>query len=439
MAFKKINLPESAIFSVFLFLLVFSVVFANQSADMIRLAGRGLHLGSISVAFLLLFISTSVRSVFFFLLVTTAYVAGEFGHRPPYEAALLCFAFFIGMQKSEAHAEILLNLLLAVTATTSVVMLLQVLGVHESLFLLSTHGYLPDGRMIPLDLTPTFFVDYYSLGGNFLQGRPSGILHSNQFASFVIVMTVATFLAVRQSPSKLQCAILAVAAVLTLSKVLTVFILVAYFFGRKRLNAAQKKNSAYIALFYILFLVIYKFLFPGLVTTYFLNPHVILASMATRMLDILVPLGFDREYLESIVAALMNWLSGNPDARAITRTLVIEIGATSRVSLYATLVAYSGQLSFLVSLLVLFCVWSSTFFEKVIKWLSMFYQSSGFFPFVGLAVFSLAADFSGMALFWYFLGLAAALGNVAGYGDPRPRDKNSPANSDSIESQDGTA
>lgn len=432
-------LLDRFVVGLFVFCLISSVVLANQTLEGFVQAGRVLHILSIGLALLLLYSRFFLRVTPFLVVITLLFALGQFGHRPPYEAALLCLAFFLGLLTSVATSGFVLRVLVGVVAFSTVVMFLQIVGISDSLLLFSSHGRLPSGEFVPVSAEPTFLVGYNSLTATYLQGRPSGLLHSNQFSSFIIIATTAVFLGLSQLRNVPIAALLAFAGVLTLSKAVTLFIILAYILGRGRQSSAQKENCTLLARFYLIFFALYFLLFPGMVITFYLNPHVILGSIASRGIDIIVPLGFDRDYLLSLVSMMMNALSSAQDAEHITRQLIFEISGTSGVSLYAVLATYSGQLAFVGVFLLLLMMYSKKFSNSVAATLHSAYYSRGIFLVCGLAVFSLSADFSGMALFWFLLGLAISASLPRPFFLPRHRARNSPASSSSIRSHDGTA
>lgn len=430
---------ENAITGLFVLCLVFSVVLSNQAIEVLQQAGRTLHILSIAAALLFLYTYFNSRVVPFLVVLVSFFALGEIGYRPPYEAALLCLSFYLGLTTSAASLRLVLNSLLAVVFFTTIVMFLQVIGFHEDLYRLSSQTQLPSGEQFSITVEPTFLVGYDSLEATLLQGRPAGILHSNQFASFVIIVAAAIFLGISQKAEPLKASLLALAAVLTLAKIITLFVLISYLVGRARGAGAQRENSGLLAKFYFIFFIIYFVLFPGVVTAFFLNAHTIVGSVAARVIDILVPLGIDQAYLQDLVASIMNALSLTPGAEAITEKIIIEMSGASTVSLYALLMNYSGPFAFGIALLFLSTMASTDLSAKITSMFRRSYTSSGIFLLMGFAVFGIAADFSRLALFWYVLGLAVSWSLPEAFRLPLHRARNSSASSESIRSQDGTA
>lgn len=181
---------------------------------------------------------------------------------------------------------------LLIIATISVpVMLLQICGVGEWVYFLSTHGTQLSGESIAKIPVATIFVSSSELGGNFLQGRPSGLFHSNQYTTLLATAGLAVYFDVSSFRRFSSLIIIGLFGVLTLSKV---FFLAALFMSVVVFchQVPQRKQAVqlFIALFVILGL--YAFLFPGVVGTY-LGLPVIVNSALLRIVDVLRLLPID--------------------------------------------------------------------------------------------------------------------------------------------------
>ena len=181
-------------------------------------------------------------------------------------------------------------------AANSGMMLIQVLGLASWAYVFSTHGMMSGEDARDLGFFPTFMVEASDLKGSFIQGRPSGFLHSNQTATMCVIFILG-FLLVNESKtdSKGGAFSTLASAILSLSKVALAasVILPAAAASLKRIPVSRAVwwyVGPAIAMFGI-----YSLLFPGVVATY-LDPRVFAVSLFTRLFDILPHFGILRDH-----------------------------------------------------------------------------------------------------------------------------------------------
>lgn len=177
-------------------------------------------------------------------------------------------------------------------------MLFQVSGVGEWTQYFVTHGTLADGSTVSLTQVPTLFRSLAETGGTFLQGRPAGIFHANQYAVLFVVFMMALEVGLLvgnddfRSRSRWRWLIF-FACALTQSKAAILAFEIMWIILLTRRMLSKLSAVALQAQFLMCFLI-YWLLFPGVFEIY-MGPEIILNSFAVRMLDFANLLGIDFE------------------------------------------------------------------------------------------------------------------------------------------------
>lgn len=259
-----------------------AVVFANQPSSELAAVGRFAHLVSIGMAVSLLYLVAGAGILVYVFVCAALFIFGLFGTRMPYEAALCILFLGVGSVIGSTRRRMAAGAVIALTIISGVVMFLQLVGVGGWTQILTTHGIMRDGSSIPKEAFPTLFRGVGELEGNFLQGRPAGLLHSNQFASLVILFALALSIGDRGQRTWAIDAALCITAVLTLAKVvfLGLALLLSYqlaFGGREGRAVAFRFGMLTVGA-----IAIYALLFPGVFQTYLFNWPTIFQSVATR-------------------------------------------------------------------------------------------------------------------------------------------------------------
>jgi len=149
------------------------------------------------------------------------------------------------------------------------------------------------GTFKEIPVYPTFFVElkdlYYQIG----QGRPVGLLYSNNVLSFFLLILVALNIVIERAKKiKLSDFVVTIATVLTMSKmvfVLSFFLYIFFvFFGNKE----KKKLAVNLFLLLTLEMFLYYYIFPGLFEN-LINRDRIMFSFLVRMLDLAPVLGIE--------------------------------------------------------------------------------------------------------------------------------------------------
>jgi hypothetical protein len=211
-----------------------------------------------------------------------------------------------GLVLMRFEKDYLVNLVTVLAVVSLIVMPLQLVGWPSWINSWATHGRV-DG--VPVELHPTLFVDYLALKAVYNQTRAAGIFSSNQLNTvfFFFLLIVAVI-----SPGKnlWRLPLTAAYAVFTLSKAVifgsTAFVLLAALVYR---SEHKRRAFVYVSSLLATF-VIYAYLFPGVVETYF-APHTIMVSAVARLLDVL-----DAIHFRSLVTFISSY-SGDAGTAAV--------------------------------------------------------------------------------------------------------------------------
>lgn len=378
-----------------------AVVFTNQPNEVLQIFGRCFHLLNIaaSAAITTAFLGSGAAAY-------VAIVAGLFtldkltGVRMPYIIALNVLFLFAGMVAFSMSRKNVATTLAIITIASGIIMLAQIIGVGEWTQLLTTHGTIaggPDFSKLP---SPALFVGYYESVANPLQGRPAGLFHSNQFASLIILVTLAMVMTV-DVPKAIEATV-CVTGVLSLSKAvfLGLFLMVVYYFF-----FVDRGKSVRFATYTVLALVVYALLFPGLFLIFFANPQALWGSVIVRIADFgSAAFGWDREANLAMLSFVQS--EGYGGARispGITPAIVDATGV--RVSGYSVLVPFTP---ILLSVLTLF-TYVVCISKRIRASIRDFLTPSRVTLIISLLTFSLASNFLSSQIFWFFAGLAAAV------------------------------
>lgn len=179
------------------------------------------------------------------------------------------------------------------------VMLLQISGASPVWMMWNTE-YAHDLSILALDeigtfkeipVYPTLFVAYENLYYQIGQGRPVGLLYSNNVLSFFVAVAVAVNLAITRSHRfQLSDLIVTMAIVLTMSKLVYVVTIVLYL-GSLVLGTYGSRPLAIRLLIALpVGLLVYSLLFPGLFES-LMQIERLLYSFIVRMMDIVPNIG----------------------------------------------------------------------------------------------------------------------------------------------------
>lgn len=386
----------------FLTLAVFAVVFTNQPDPSLTMFGRALHLASILCGITLL-VRANAGGWVYVAVVAGLFAIGLAGYRLPYEVGLSVLFLAVGAVLAAQSRQSATTVVLAITIVSGLMMLLQALGVGEWTQTLTTHGIVADGPDATKEPNPSLFVGYYDLHANYLQGRPAGLLHSNQFASLIVLFALALRVGERADRHWLFDAALCVTAVLTLAKVV--------FLGMGLLLAFQYlRGSRAIAIRFALFtgaaLVAYAVFFPGMFLTYFLSLHNIWQSVAIRIADTLALLGSNTE---EIKGTLLSVDFGLRKDGQITDGLLERLAGASeggRVSAFTALAPYAAVLYALTAVALIGACMNAAARNATVHWMRTNVGQEHVSVLIALGTFCLAANFLGAQIFWLMAGFA---------------------------------
>ena len=332
-----------------LILLILGTVVNNQPwGQSFYSIGRIINLLSIAFASAIVLLGASRYRVAMWTLVISVFVAGAVKFASSVDFGYLYLQnglFFLAGSWVGLHSPARLRwTLIVLAALSSVAMLLQVLGVGEWVFTLSTHGVMESGISISKTPVSTFLVPYRELQGNFLQGRPSGIFHSNQYTTLIAIAGLAFYFDVLQLRRSSWSIVLATFGILTLSKSLflaSVF-MVAYSVYR---SPELKRNVFSRCGQFAAAFVVYGTAFPGILGTY-LGFAVTYNSLLVRVFDVFrllhLPAGLRGTHSPLVKSG--NFVLGDRAMHAVVETSVRTSGIGEMVEAWPLSVAVIGLL-----------------------------------------------------------------------------------------------
>lgn len=382
--------------------MIAAVVLANQSVNELQLLGRLFHLSSIAGAVALLLVAIGRWSVPYVAMVGVVFVVGAMTlQRLPYEVSLNVMFLGAGTVVAWVARESATKALLAMTLVSGGVMLLQVLGVGEWTQALVTHGLLTGGGKVEVPLEPAFLVSAADFQGSFLQGRPSGLFHSNQFANLVVLVTFALTVTMQRPVNKIIGLALCVVSTLLLSKVVflgvALMLFILFFIGKRQTSVTYTVMMAASLLGYAV-------LFPGLFQLFLINPHVLIVSIVVRVIDMAAALGGDAD---AAVASLrqLGVIDAGQMNDALVGRIVAENTTAGRSTAFVTLSHYTPF--FLSAAASGLLAWLSIpSCRRAVRFVWRQLGPSNVLVALALVTFSLAADFLASGFFWAIAGFA---------------------------------
>ncbi len=285
---------------------------------------------------------------------------------------------------------------LFISMASTLMMLLQVLGIGEWTLWLTTHGAYADGLQHSKELVPTLFISKESLNSSFLQGRPSGFLHSNQFASLVCIASIAYYYLVPPTKNRLLAFIpYAGFAVLLLAKVVLLSVIAMSVLAFGLIKAKLRHLVGKIIIGYFLCMIIYYIFFPGIVSQY-TGAYTFSASFYSRIYDIVntvQPNRIDKNPLQANILEKVEKSIGQHESSKIAH--VKQISGISQL-------LKDWQLNFSVILLCLYIFikrWQTGIQTNAIL------TNRALIYLVGVSSFLIAAPFLYAPSFWFFMGI----------------------------------
>ncbi|EJC82701.1 hypothetical protein Rleg4DRAFT_4427 [Rhizobium leguminosarum bv. trifolii WSM2297] len=386
---------------VFIITAIAANVLTAQTRDWLMLAGRGCHLASIGFAVSLALAASRGNLVFIAALIISFVAGALLGARELY-VDLLCILFlFAGALVSRYDLKRTTCTLQLLTLASGVLMFLQVVGVGEWTQYLNTAG----GSEIPLTPFPTFLVPAQDLMAQHVQGRPVGLFHSNPFACLIVLVTLALTLSSDEERSVWLDISLGAVAVLTLAKAVYLGVALIVLLTVYRGSERQRSSALRFAFMFVGLVIAYIALFPGLTSIFMFNPQTFVVSVMTRIIDIGVTLAPQHK---AELMAFLEWIESIVGSAELTSHLIpqlIDIYSQERLSIFTLI--YQVRTGFVIFLGVLFlitCTSRST--RHGLIWTKNSFALQDLALLVALFSISLAANFAGAQLFWFFVGLA---------------------------------
>jgi hypothetical protein len=392
--------------AVFLSFAIAAVVLANQQQPELILAGRVAHLISIAAACAVCLTTLGARMLPYVIGVAVIYGLNLLTNiRLPYEVMLSVLFLAAGAIIGANYREAAARTVITISILSGAMMFLQVVGAGEWTQALTTHGIIGNGIEVPKSPLPTLFLGYYEVQANFLQGRPAGLLHSNQFASLVILFALALSISREGERSWWVDAALCATAVLTLAKVvfLGIALLVAFYFltGRRALAIRFAALTA-------TFIVVYAVLFPGMFQIYFFSLHNVWQSIAARFVDVLMLAGFEPD---QITAGLLRFDFGMRSSGELKDALIdrMLVQSTGRLSAITALTPHAVMIYAAASVAFLCFSINEGARRQVLDWIRSNIDREHISVALVLGAFCLAANFLGSQIFWMMAGFVVPL------------------------------
>ncbi len=270
-------------------LLMAADLLADPRSEVLQVLSRGLHLSALVLACMVFLAYARIPSQAFvvILVAITAKVLDSYDVFRDLYLVLICLIFacagYCAATYSRRHINILLLGLLGFSTGMA---LLQVLGIYEWPYLLSRHGYLGDGGMIPLTITPTFLRGPEALNELTLyQARPSSIFSSNQLYTGFLLFVSARVLVLRGSVGWISAILLSAGVAFSSSKAallgVPLLALAALIFV-----PPARRQALRILVTMMLVVVVYAQVFPGVVAAS-LSYRGLMSSILVRVLDLI--------------------------------------------------------------------------------------------------------------------------------------------------------
>jgi hypothetical protein len=212
--------------------------------------------------------------------------------------ALFCAA---GSVFAYRHSALALRQLRWICLTSVVVMIFQATGAGEWSQVLATEN---EGR--PKTAYPTLFVPFEQLEYQTIQARPSGLLHSNNFLSLVVLFTLALQHS-RKTIRRLNRwdVVLGIMVVLAMAKIVflvsAIFIVWLLVMG----TPAQRARMRALVVLYVALFATYRFFMPGQFESQ-INTYHITYSFYIRINDFLDRLDYDNPLVTILSPYLVN-------------------------------------------------------------------------------------------------------------------------------------
>lgn len=378
-------------------------VLSNQPLDELTAAGRACHVLSMACAIALIFLRNSVGGVLLFAILAGTYALGP-AARGAYECLLLALMFGAGAAVQRFHPGPARTAVVWITIASGCVMFLQVVGISEWTQILTTHGKIGDSEWLTKAPAPTLFMPLQEVEANVLQGRPAGLLHSNQFAALVILFALALYSSSSNRRNFFVEVMLCATAVLSLSKVvflgLAGLILYQAIFGGREGRLLAGRGLALTGAI----LLAYALLFPGLVQGYFLSWPLLWQSIAVRVSQFGVASGVSEG---SIISYLLDeeLNMGLYESGAISKAqlfVIADAAQLSTASVAAMVVGNARWLYALAGSVLILCVANANTRRVAVE-----VASQVNYPvLIVLSAFCLSANFLDAPVFWLMAGFA---------------------------------
>ncbi len=388
-----------------------ATVFANQPNHAMQLIGRGFHFLNIASGAYLVVIVIGLGATAYIALTGMLFLLDKLtGIRLPYIIFLNVLFLFAGAVVVVRHRHLVTKTLIAIVVVSGAIMFLQVAGVGEWTQALTTHGFISDTLSLSKAPEPTLFVSYLDTAANFLQGRPAGLFHANQFASLIVVVTLALTMAQSGKRSMLLDTLVCVTAVLTMAKVviLALILLAGYFFlftGQDGKRIAFRFGFLSAAA-----LAAYAVLFPGLIQVYLFSGQTIWVSIFARVLELgSMVFAWDIGDQQTVVSELSNrfkakiYYDQHFETAQTLPTPGNDKSALPPLLRSAPIILSGMAIGFMI-------VASNARIRKSLyDWFRLNISTESTTVLIALASFCLAANFLDAQIFWFFVGFAVPL------------------------------
>ena len=241
----------------------------------------------------------------------------------------------IGITLYSGKLLVLRQVLLAFLLINAPIMFMQILGLHESLMFWVT-DYAHDESVLALHeigtfkkmpLYPTLFIPaeeiVYSIG----QGRPAGLLPNNNILSVIMAFTIIINMYVRPKRNSLGGdMIVCLTTVMLMSKFTFLILLITLFYTFIYADRILKRIALKHLFYFLIFLLIYYFLFPGLMAQN-LSEGAFAVSFFVRLLNISSSIGIDSSLLIGFETAQLYGIAANASDAAYQNPITLLLSS----------------------------------------------------------------------------------------------------------------
>ena len=216
-----------------------------------------------------------------------------------YKFFLLSITFIGGIIYLNNHYKLVHKQLIFICFINAIMMFLQLSNAGEWTQFLSTESTEAFGQKIMYD---TLFVPIEQLDYNVIQGRPSGLLRSNNILSGVTIFALAIHLTRLKKNNLFGIIVLTLMMVLASARLIYISYFFMFLFLFFSSNKQLRSNAIKSLISTLFFIFMYSILFPGLFDNFW-NFYSLTYNLLIRINDIVanIQISFINDFLSSIL------------------------------------------------------------------------------------------------------------------------------------------